>query len=110
MVMKGYSAFPKAPALMHCLFFIGYCFTPTYNVFSDNHSVDFLHSQVYLLKYPLFSTTSAGQGDVPVLTLSILLTARCIYPNTCWPIKPAGHGDIPTLTLLILSTAGYVCQ
>ena len=52
---------------MHFPFFIGYCFTPTYCVFSDNHSVDFLHSWMYLSKHPLRSSTSAGQGDIPVL-------------------------------------------
>ena len=74
------------------------------------HSVDFLHGRVYLSKHPLYSTTSAGQGNTLVLTLLSLSMAGCIYHIICWPITPAGHSDIPVLTLLILSTAGHVSQ
>ena len=76
---------------MNCPFFIGYCFTPTYSVFSENHSGDFLHSQMYLSKHPLCSITSAGQSDISVLTLLIL----CMYVNnTRWFNTSVGHGDI----------------
>ena len=83
---------------MHCLFFISYCFTPTYCMCSDNHAVNFLHGQMYPSKHPLCSTTSSGQGDILVLTLLILSTARCIYHNIHRPTTPAGHSDILLLT------------
>ena len=82
---------------MHCPFFIGYCFTPSYCMYSHNRSVDFLHGRVYLSKHPLCSTTSVGQGDIPVIILSILSTNGCMYHNIRQPTAPDGHGDIPLL-------------
>ena len=95
---------------MHCPFFMGYSFMPTYCLCPDNHSVDFLLDRMNLSKHPLCSTTSAGQDDIPVLTLLVLSTAGYIYHNIRRPTTLAGYGDIPVLTLLIISTVGYVCQ
>ena len=71
--------------LMNCSFFIGYYFTPTYCMCSNINSVDFLHGWTYLSKHPLCSTTPAGQSDILVLTLFILLTANVFITGSVGP-------------------------
>ena len=56
------------------------------------------------------STTSIGQGDIPIITLLILSSARWSCQQHLLCSTPAGHGDIPVITLLILSSAGWSCR
>ena len=56
------------------------------------------------------STTSIGQGDIPIITLLILSLAgwNCQLHPLC--STPSGYGDISVITLLILCSAEWSCQ
>ena len=75
---------------MSCLFPIGYLSKPTFMGGLICHHL-------------LSSTMSIGQGDIPIITLLILSSARQSCQQHLLCSTPAGHGDILVITLLILS-------